>query len=186
LYIINAVVKDASFDFNTIKPNDIEKVDILKGKAATDKYGERAKNGAIEVTTKKAVTITGIKFPGESKDAFKVFTKVEVEPSYPGGNDEWRKYLQKNLNPAIPVEEGWKAGTYTVIVQFVVHDDGTVSDVSTTNYQGSKTAKHCIDLIKKSAAWIPAVQNGHKVNAYRKQPITFVIQENSKSITANF
>jgi beta-lactamase regulating signal transducer with metallopeptidase domain len=186
LYIIDGVIKDASFDFNTIKPNDIEKVDILKGKAATDKYGERAKNGAIEISTKKVVTITGIKLSGESKDVFKVFTKVEVEPSYPGGNDEWRKYLQKNLNPAIPVEEGWKAGTYTVIVQFVVHDDGTVSDVSTTNYQGTKTAKHCADLIKKSAIWIPAVQNGHQVNAYRKQPVTFVIQENSKSITANF
>lgn len=186
LYIINGVVKDASFDFNTIKPNDIEKVDILKGKAATDKYGERAKNGAIEVTTKKVVTITDLKLSAENKEMLKVFTKTEIAPSYPGGDDEWRKYLQKNLNPAIPVEEGWKAGTYTVIVQFVVHDDGTVSDVSTTNYQGSKTAKHCVELIKKSAAWLPAVQNGHKVNAYRKQPITFVIQENSKSITANF
>lgn len=183
LYIIDGVIKDASFDFNTIKPNDIEKVDILKGKAATDKYGEKAKNGAIEVTTKKVVIITNLKLSAENKEMLKVFTKTEIAPSYTGGDDEWRKYLQKNLNPAIPVEEGWKAGTYTIIVQFVVHEDGTVSDVTTTNYQGSKTAKHCIDLIKKSATWLPAVQNGIKVNAYRKQPITFVIEGDKKSVT---
>jgi len=29
--------------------------------------------------------------------------------------------------------------------------------------------------IKKGPAWVPAVQNGRSVNAYRKQPITFQV-----------
>lgn len=107
-----------------------------------------------------------------------VFTKVEVEPSFPGGINAWREYLRRNLNAAVPVDEGWKAGKYTVIVKFIVHTDGKISDVTTENYKGSKTAKHCIEVIQKGPNWLPAVQNGKKVNAYRKQPINFVISEN--------
>ncbi len=91
----------------------------------------------------------------------------------------------KNLNPDIPSSEGWKTGTYIIIIQFIVHKDGTVSDVTTTNYQNSKTAQHCIDLIKQSPNWKPAIQNGKAVNAYRKQPITFVVEGDKKSVTAN-
>ncbi len=105
-----------------------------------------------------------------------VFSKVEVSPQFTGGEDAWRKYLIKNLKAGTPVEEGWKAGKYTVIVQFIVQLDGSVSDVITTNYKRSKTAQHCIDIIKDAPKWEPAIQNGRKVNAYKKQPITFLIE----------
>ncbi|MGC4103363.1 N-acetylmuramoyl-L-alanine amidase [Ferruginibacter sp.] len=133
----------------------------------------------------KEVTVTGYQRKADPLKevtvvGYPIFTKTEIEPEYPGGSAAWKDFMVKNLNPAVPVDEGWKAGTYTVIVQFVVHTDGAVSDVTTTNYKGSKTAQHCIDLIKKSANWIPAMQNGRKVNAYRKQPITFVIEHAGK------
>ncbi|HQY11227.1 MAG TPA: energy transducer TonB, partial [Ferruginibacter sp.] len=91
--------------------------------------------------------------------------------------EAWRKYLMGNLKANTPVEEGWKAGVHNVIVKFIVHSDGTVSDVTTENYKGSKTAQHCIEVIKNAPKWQPAVQNGKKVNAYKKQPVTFVIEE---------
>jgi protein TonB len=31
-------------------------------------------------------------------------------------------------------------------------------------------------IIKKGPKWTPAQQNGRQVKAYRKQPITFVVQ----------
>lgn len=37
-----------------------------------------------------------------------------------------------------------------------------------------------IRVLKKSKKWLPAVQNGRKVKAYRKQPITFVIEDSFK------
>lgn len=107
----------------------------------------------------------------------RIFSKVEVEASFPGGAEGWKNYLIKNINPVLPVDEGWKAGTYTLVVEFIVHQDGRVSDVTTKNYPGSKTAQHCIDIIKSGPNWLPAMQNGMKVNAYRKQPITFLIEE---------
>lgn len=106
-----------------------------------------------------------------------VFTKAEVSPMFTGGDEAWRKYLEKNLDPRVPMNEGWKAGKYTVIVKFIVRMDGTVSDVGTENYKGSKTSKHCISIIQHAPKWQPAIQNGKKVNAYKKQPITFVIEE---------
>ncbi len=106
-----------------------------------------------------------------------IFTKTEVEPQFTGGDEAWKKYLGNNIKTAIPVGEGWTAGKHTVFVKFIVHADGTVSGITTENYQGTKTAQHCIDVIKNAPKWQPAVQNGIKVNAYKKQPITFVIGE---------
>ncbi|MEI9956816.1 MAG: hypothetical protein WDM90_11055 [Ferruginibacter sp.] len=138
---------------------------------APKKYGTKAKDGAVIITTKQKqeITIQGYSIDGNKNSdssklqpTDKVFTKVEVEASYPGGRDAWKAYLQKNLNANLPTDEGWKPGTYTLVIKFIVHADGSVSDVSSENYIGSKTALHCIDLIKKSSKWIPAVQNGRK------------------------
>jgi hypothetical protein len=37
----------------TINPDAIESVNVLKGKTAEDKYGEKGKNGIIEITLKQ-------------------------------------------------------------------------------------------------------------------------------------
>ena len=35
-----------------IAPNDIERIEVLKDQAAIDKYGEKAKDGALIITMK--------------------------------------------------------------------------------------------------------------------------------------
>jgi periplasmic protein TonB len=35
--------------------------------------------------------------------------------------------------------------------------------------------QEAVKVIKKGPAWVPAVQNGRSVNAYRKQPVTFQV-----------
>ena len=39
-------------------------------------------------------------------------------------------------------------------------------------------------IIKNSAQWQPASQNGRMVKAYRKQPVTFMIEEDGYKITS--
>ncbi len=53
LYIVDG--KEVThLDLNSIKPNDIEKIDVLKGGAeAVKAYGEKGTNGVIIITTKK-------------------------------------------------------------------------------------------------------------------------------------
>ena len=58
------------------------------------------------------------------------FTKVEVEASYEG---DWGKYLQSNIERSTPVDNGAPAGSYTVVVQFIVDKEGNISDVKATN-----------------------------------------------------
>src|SRR5690606_13981943 len=51
LYVIEGqVVSDKSI--KTLNPNDIERIDILKDKKTIEKYGSKAKDGVIIVTTK--------------------------------------------------------------------------------------------------------------------------------------
>jgi serine protease Do len=52
MVIIDGVVTDQS-KMNDISPNDIQSVNVLKGVRAKDKYGAKAENGVIEITSKK-------------------------------------------------------------------------------------------------------------------------------------
>ncbi len=53
LVIVDDVIKPKSFDINTIDPNDIYRIEVLKGESAIMSYGEDAGNGAIVVNLKK-------------------------------------------------------------------------------------------------------------------------------------
>ena len=110
-------------------------------------------------------------------DENKIFTKVEVEATFPGGEAAWRNYLQKNLNASTPVDNGAAGGKYTVIVKFIVSRDGSLSDVQCENDPGFGMCQEAVRVIKKTKNWTPAIQNGRNVNAYRRQPITFVVEE---------
>jgi len=37
----------------SIKPDDVDSINVLKEKSAFDKYGEKEKNGVIEIYSKK-------------------------------------------------------------------------------------------------------------------------------------
>lgn len=104
-----------------------------------------------------------------------VFTREEVDASYPGGSQGWRRYLESNLDAAIPVRMGAPAGNHTVVIQFAVDTVGKISDIKALTSIGYGTEDEAIRVIKKSGKWIPAVQFGKKVKAYRKQPFTFQI-----------
>jgi bla regulator protein blaR1 len=51
LIIIDGVISD--IEINKISPKSIEAISVLKGQSAMNKYGQKARNGAIEITTKK-------------------------------------------------------------------------------------------------------------------------------------
>ena len=62
-------------------------------------------------------------------------------------------------------------------VRFIVDKDGSVSDVAAESgplIGGLR--EEAIRVVKNSGQWIPAMQNGHKVDAYKTQPIVFKLQ----------
>jgi len=110
-------------------------------------------------------------------DEDKIFTAVEIEAGFPGGQDAWANYLRNTLNGNLPVDNGATAGKYTVIVKFVVSKDGSVSDIKCENDPGFGMCEEAVRVIKKTKNWTPAIQNGQHVNAYRRQPVVFLVED---------
>ncbi len=105
----------------------------------------------------------------------KTFTKVEIEAEYPGGKNAWGEYLMKNLKyPEDAVKRNIQG---TVIVQFIVDIDGSVSDIKVVKRPDASLSEVAYKAIKNSGKWIPAMQKGEKVRAYKKQPIVFKLDD---------
>ena len=94
----------------------------------------------------------------------------EKEATFKDGNKDWIKYLVRNLKADV-AQLSTNGGQVTV--QFVVNKEGKCIDIHLF-----KSVEYALDeetrrIIENSPAWQPAVQDGRKVNAYRRQPITF-------------
>ena len=113
-----------------------------------------------------------------SKDSVGILQKVEVEASFPGGFPAWKKFLERNLNANVPLKDLPRKTKYfeqTAICQFIVCKDGTICDIKVVNNVLPSIKKEVERVIKLSGNWVPAEQDGKKVKAYRKQPVTFVV-----------
>lgn len=105
------------------------------------------------------------------------FEKVEIDASYPGGDEAWRDFLGQNLKASIPVKNGAPIGRYNVFIQFVVSKNGDITDIKSLTRHGYGMEEEVIRIIKKTGKWNPAIQDGRAVNAYRKQPVTFMVTD---------
>jgi protein TonB len=109
--------------------------------------------------------------PVEKKeDPDKIFTKVEIEASFPGGPQAWSRYVSRAIQSQL--DEFTESDYGTCVVRFIVDRNGVVSDVQATTMKGSKLAEVAVNAIRKGPKWTPAQQNGRFVNAYRLQPVT--------------
>jgi len=163
------IVKDEE-----VKPE--EKIEEIKedAKISTKTVESDNKEQIVQAPVEdKGTTVAAVK---TDDDENKVFNKVEVEAEFPGGQAAWRSYLQKTLNPNVPVDNNAPEGTYTVVVKFIVSRDGSLSDVSCESDPGYGMCAEAVRVIKKTRNWTPAIQNGRNVNAYRRQPIVFAVE----------
>lgn len=142
----------------------LAKIDVVKREGTIDD------NIVTPQTLDEGKNILDIKTPKESD----IFTTVEIDAKFDGN---WIKFLERNLNAQVPIDNNAPPGKYTVILQFVVDVDGTISDIKALNNPGYGLDEEAIRVIKKSKKWEPAIQNGRQVKAYRKQPITFLVTE---------
>jgi antitoxin component YwqK of YwqJK toxin-antitoxin module len=102
----------------------------------------------------------------------------EKEAYFPGEEAAWRKFLEMNLRADVPVKNKAPLGKYTTYVQFVVNTEGKVTDIMPLTAFGYGMEEEVVRIMKKCPRWVPAVQFGKKVKAYRKQPVTFMVTSN--------
>ncbi|MGN0003488.1 MAG: M56 family metallopeptidase [Sphingobacterium composti] len=83
LFIIDGVEKGIGSDLEDLDPNDIESMNVLKGENATTVYGDKGKDGVIEIKTKKnknkEVVVTGYESKENNSDSVDVKTKGAVK-----------------------------------------------------------------------------------------------------------
>ncbi|MBN9297099.1 MAG: TonB-dependent receptor plug domain-containing protein [Filimonas sp.] len=168
MYVVDGVEVDATA-FQAISPSDIQSVTILKNTTAIAMYGEKAADGVIAIVTKKDGTTS--KAVVELKR-----TANDVTATFVGGDDAWRNFLSENIHRATPVEKGAKAGKYTVILDFQVAADGTISDIRVQSNPGYGTGEEAARVMSLSPKWNPAALGGTAVLSRQKQAITFIVE----------
>jgi TonB family protein len=156
-----------------------------KQKNETNKSDKSFSSEVAVVDTIKPVKINGAKLSEEKPGLAdnKIFDKVEIEPSFPGGDLKWRQYLERNLDASVPTKKKAPYGTYTTAIQFVVDKEGNISDAKALTAHGYGIEEEAIRAIKNGPKWDPAIQNGRQVTAYKSQPITFVVMKNQNAIS---
>jgi hypothetical protein len=98
------------------------------------------------------------------------------EASYPDGDKAWINYLSENINVNVPGKNKASTGSYNVIVAFEIDKSGKIINVTPETNIGFGMEKELMRVIKKSVRWIPAIEYNQPLNAYRRQPLTFLVQ----------
>jgi TonB-dependent SusC/RagA subfamily outer membrane receptor len=189
LYVINGVPvqKNTNNPVQNINPNEIESISILKDKSAVSLYGKEGEDGVVLITTKSGIS-SGIKSTiktGYKIDAQEFVNNVPTvvnvtrikPPQFPGGEEALAKYLEQNINHKLPKERGGPEGKYTVVLSFLVEEDGTLSNIEARNDPGYGTAEEAIRVIKNGPNWIPSERDGKKGNYLKRMSIEFSVSK---------
>ena len=97
---------------------------------------------------------------------------VEKVATFPGGVQRWIDFLSRNFR--YPKEARKQKIEGTVMVQFVVSVDGTVTDVRVTKPVHPLLDEEAVRIIQSSPKWQPATTTtGENIIYYARQPIVF-------------
>lgn len=161
------VVKD-----NEVKPNEQPPdLDKIKDAAISTVTMKGDPNGIDPGLVADKGTGVVAAAPAENK----VFTFVEQMPQFPGGESALMKYLRDHIRyPAVARENGIQG---TVVVQFIVAPDGSISDAQAVGAKkGGGLEDEAVRVVKGMPKWTPGRQNGRAVTVRYNLPVRFVLQ----------
>lgn len=102
-----------------------------------------------------------------SKSAAIPFETVENQPIFPGGNNEFMKFVGKNFRaPQIEDFSG------VLRVSFVIEVNGSIGDIKIINDLGHGTAEEIKRVLSLCPKWTPGDQDGKPVRVVFTLPIT--------------
>ncbi len=101
----------------------------------------------------------------------KVFDFVEQMPEFPGGEEKLGEYLANNI--VYPKQARQINSEGRVIVDFVVNEDGSVSDVKVKRDVAGGCGAEAVRVIKSMPKWRAGKQNGKAVKVNYTLPVMF-------------
>lgn len=103
-----------------------------------------------------------------------IFTIVEEQPTFPGGEEKLMEYLSKNISyPPMAKESGIQG---TVFVTFVVEPDGSVTNSKVLRGIGGGCDDEALRVVRNMPKWKPGKQRGKPVRVQFNLPIKFILQ----------
>jgi TonB family protein len=123
----------------------------------------KANNGNADVTKPNAQNNTG-----------NVYQVTEEMPSYKGGTEALKKFLEANLRYP---EDAKKAGiSGKVYVSFVVNTEGQITDAKIMRSASPLLNEESLRLTNMMKDWTPGSQNGKKMSMAVTMPIEYKIK----------
>jgi TonB family protein len=100
-----------------------------------------------------------------------VFTVVEEQPQFPGGNSALMQFIKTNLKyPADCAAQGIEG---RVVLAFTVETDGSISNVEVMRTPDERLSAEAIRVVQSMPAWTPGKQRGQAVRVKYVLPVTF-------------
>jgi TonB family protein len=116
---------------------------------------------------------SGIK-EDESAAIGDIFKSVEVQPSFPGGEEARISYLQQNIKYPEEAQELGIQGK--IFMTFVVEVDGTITDVRVLRGIGGSCDEEAIRIIKTMPKWNPGKMEGKPVRTQFNMSLKFTLK----------
>jgi len=105
----------------------------------------------------------------------RIFTSVEQVPQFPGGMENFGRYLSKNLKyPDVARLIGING---KLRLSFVVDRDGSITQAKPLNCIGAGCEAEAVKLLENSPKWNPGIQNNRPVRVAYSIPISFSIDQ---------
>ena len=113
--------------------------------------------------------------PEGAQNKGEIFEEVDVEASFSGGAAEMMQYIAHNVKyPEISMENGEQG---KVFVEFVVNEDGTVSNIKILRGVSRDIDVEAMRVVKNMPKWTPAEIEGKKVRSIARIPINFMLTD---------
>ena len=110
-----------------------------------------------------------------SKSTNDVFSAVDEQPLFPGGNAAMIKFLGDNIK--YPVEAQDKEIQGRVIVNFVVEKDGSLTDFNVVHGVDPLLDDEAVRVVKAMPNWTPGKQKGEVVRVRFTLPVVFSLSK---------
>jgi len=165
---------------NSEYQNDVE---ILKNEETFESSESSEKDGKLEYysesteedkpeTYKEDINNSNsIKKRNDAEWQNRIWDKVDVPPSFPGGQSALLYWLASHVKYPPDAEENGIQGR--VIVGFVIERDGSVSQVQVLRGVAPSLDKEAVRVVESMPKWTPGKQDGQNVRVKFNVPVNF-------------
>ena len=188
--------------YKSLPKDKIVLVSINHTSEAVEKYGEAAKDGAIEVITvdapeemqavarerlAKSETLTAdnavkvrtskVTAAADTTGGLSTAELTKQNPTYPGGDNALYKFLAMNIR--YPEDAARENIQGRVIVRFLVGKDGSLDSIHVAKGTNPLLDAEAVRVVKSIAKFNPGTENGKPVDMWYTLPIGFKLSGES-------